>query len=165
MVGPVPYVKHQRMLDEAFPPGLQVYWRSDFLRSLNDDVIDIMLDHFSRVTSPLSAVLLEQFGGAVARVPKDHTAFPHRDAEYNLAIISRWPEPGGAEPHVAWARGLHDAIRPHTRGVYVNYLGDEGEDRVRAAYGASTFERLVALKKKYDPDNFFRLNQNIKPSA
>jgi len=164
MIAPMPYVKQQSMLDEAFPPGLQVYWRSDFLKSLSDDVLDTLIEHFGRVTSPLSAVLLEQFGGAVRRVPQEDTAFVHRDADYNLAIISRWTDPAGADPHVAWARALHAAVRPFSRGVYVNYLGEEGQDRVRAAYGPTLYARLAALKKKYDPTNFFRLNQNIQPA-
>lgn len=92
-------------------------------------------------------------------------SFPHRDAAYNFAIIARWPEPKGADTHVAWVRAVHDAMsRFTTGGVYVNYLGEEGEDRVRAAYGAEAYARLVALKDKYDPRNLFSRNQNIRPS-
>ena len=161
----MPYVALQSMMDEAFPPGLQVYWRSSFLRGLEDGAIDALVEHFGKVTSPLSLLLLEQFGGAVARVGRDETAFPHRDAPFNLAIIARWPESGAQEPHSAWARGVSAAMEPYlSGGVYVNYLGDEGEQRIRDAYGP-TFARLSALKQKYDPTNVFRLNQNIRPAA
>ena len=165
MVQPMPYVALQRMLDDGLPHGMQVYWRSDFLRGLEDEFIDIIIEHMAQSASPLNIVLIEQLGGAVARVADDATAFGHRDAAYNLAIIGRWGDPSEAEQHVAWARGLHAAIKPYARGVYVNYLGDEGEERVKAAYGAEMYDRLVALKNRYDPRNLFRLNQNIKPTG
>jgi FAD/FMN-containing dehydrogenase len=164
MVQPMPYVAHQSSLDEGFPAGLQVYWRSDFIQQLTDDAIDILIEHYSRITSPLSALLLEQFGGAVKRVGKDETAFVQRDADFNLAIISRWTDPAEADRHIAWARDVHSAIKPYTSGTYVNYLGEEGEDRVRAAYGAEVYDKLVAVKNEYDPTNLFRSNQNIKPT-
>jgi hypothetical protein len=144
---------------------MQVYWRSDFIQKLDDDVIDTLVEQFSGVTSPLSALVLEQFGGAVSRVARDATAFPHRQADFNLAIISRWTDPAEADRHIAWARGVHAAITPYTSGTYVNYLGNEGEDRVRAAYGPDIYDRLVAVKNEYDPSNLFRLNQNIKPTG
>ena len=159
------YTQLQTMMDPAFPPGLQVYWRSDFLKGLTDDVIDEIVRRFEGVTSPLSAVLIEQFGGAVRRVPDDETAYPHRDAEFNLAIVARWADPSDADRHTGWARDFSEAMRPHARGVYVNYLGlGEGADRVRAAYG-SKYDRLAALKRKYDPTNLFRLNPNVKPGS
>ena len=166
MVGPMPYVALQTMLDPAMPPGLSVYWRSDFLRALSDDAIDTAVEHFERVTSPLSVLLIEQFGGAVSRVGLEESAFPHREAMYNLVIVGRWPDPTLADATTQWVRDLSDAMRPHARGVYVNYLGPgEGEDRVRAAYGDETYARLARVKAKYDPTNFFRLNQNIRPGA
>ena len=164
-VGPMPYVAQQKMLDEGFPPGLQVYWSGEFLQALTDEVIDLTVEHFANVTSPLSAVLFERMGGAVARVGREETAFDHRDAEYNVALIARWADPSEAEGHIAWLRGLQQALRPHSRGGYVNYLAQEGEDRVKAAYGAATYDRLIALKNRYDPTNFFSLNQNIKPTG
>jgi FAD/FMN-containing dehydrogenase len=164
-VGPLAYTQLQTMLDAAFPPGWQVYWRSDFLADPNDEAIDVLLDHFARVPSPLSAILVEHFGGAVNRVGPEDTAFDHRDAQYNLAIVARWTDPAEAERNIAWARDLSAAMRPFTRGVYVNYLGvGEGSDRVRAAYRPATYARLARLKATYDPTNFFRLNQNIAPS-
>jgi FAD/FMN-containing dehydrogenase len=166
-VVPMPYMALQTMLDGAFPPGLQVYWRSDFLSSLSDDVMDVLIAHMAKVPSPLTAVLVEQMGGAVARVGANDTAFNHRDAKYNLAIISRWIDTSDADRQIAWTRALHDAIRPFTTGgTYVNYLGvGESAERVREAYGAEKHDRLVALKNRFDPTNFFRQNQNIQPTA
>lgn len=165
-VAPMPYPKLQSMLDEGFAAGLHVYWRSNFLAGIPDDAIDELVQQFSAVTSPLSALMLEPMGGAVARVGSDETAFNHRDAAYNLAIIGRWQDPKDADTHIGWVRAVHEATdRFTTGGVYVNYLGDEGQDRVRAAYGDAKYTRLVALKDKYDPDNLFRRNQNIQPTG
>jgi hypothetical protein len=165
-VGPMPYPKLQSMLDDGFAAGLQVYWRSNFLAGIPDDAIDELVQQFSEVTSPLSALMLEPMGGAVARVGSDETAFNHRDAAYNLAIIARWQDPKEADTHIEWVRAVHEATgRFTTGGVYVNYLGDEGQDRVRAAYGDEKYARLVALKNKYDSDNLFRRNQNIQPTG
>lgn len=164
-VQPMRYVDLQSMLDEAFPHGLQVYWRSHFLTGLPDAAITAILKCFAGVTSPLSTVIVEPMGGAVSRVPADATAFDQRDAAYNLAIIGRWSDPAEAERHTAWARELWEATRPYARGVYVNYLGvGDGAERVRDAYGPAKYARLAGLKAKYDPDNVFRLNQNILPA-
>jgi hypothetical protein len=164
-VSTLPYPALNSMLDEGFPHGLHVYWRSDFLKALPDEAIDTLCERFSSVTSPLSALLIEQFGGAVARVPAGDSAFAQRDALFNLAVIARWTDPATAGSHVDWARRSSEAMRPFASGgVYVNYLGDEGEERIRAAYGAEKYAKLVAIKKQYDPTNLFRLNQNIKPS-
>ena len=164
-VAEMPYPALQSMLDEGFPSGLNVYWRSDFLKGLPDGAIDMLVDRFASITSPLSALLIEQFGGAVARVPADETAFAQRNAMFNLAVITRWTDVATASTHIDWARQTSEAARPYTSGgTYVNYLGMEGPDRVRAAYGAK-YDRLVALKQKYDPTNLFRVNQNIQPAA
>lgn len=164
-IAPMPYTQLQSMLDEAFPHGLQVYWRSHFLSGLEDTAVDAIVARIASVSSPLTAVLIEQLGGAVSRVGHDATAFQHRSARFNLAIITRWTDPAGSAPHIAWTRDLWDALRPFASGVYVNYLGvEEGQDRVHDAYGATTYERLTRLKAQYDPTNLFRLNQNITPS-
>ncbi len=164
-IGPKPYVELQRMLDDGFPSGMEVYWRSEFLAGMSDSAIDAVIDQFQRVTSPLSALVFEHLGGAVAKVGRDDTAYDHRDAQYNLVMVSRWTEPGEGQKHIAWSRQLSQAVKPFTTGrVYVNYLGvGEGPERVRAAYGPSKYARLVDLKKKYDPTNLFRMNQNIPP--
>ncbi len=165
-VQPMAYVELQRMLDEAFPHGLQVYWRSHFLTGLPDAAIDDIVERFAGVTSPLSTVIVEPMGGAVGRVGRDASAFDQRNAAYNLAIIARWTEPAEADRHTAWAREVWEATRPYASGVYVNYLGvGDGAERVRDAYGPAKYERLAALKAKYDPGNLFRLNQNIIPSS
>jgi len=161
----MPYPALQSMLDDGFPSGLHVYWRSDFLKGLPDEALDTLVDRFNAITSPLSALLIEQFGGAVARVPADETAFAQRDAMFNLAIVSRWTDAATAATHTDWARQTSAAIRPFASGgVYVNYLGEEGADRIKAAYGPK-YEKLVAVKQKYDPNNLFRVNQNIQPTG
>ena len=169
MIGPMPYVQVQKMMDDAFPAGRQNYWKSNFLKGLGADAIEIMVDHVAKAPSPFSAVAIEQLSGAVNRVGLDDTAFNHRDARYNLLIVGAWSDPEAKDENVKWVRDLWDAMQPYSSGgVYVNYLGqeaDEGAERVKAAYGSEKYERLVALKDKYDPTNLFRLNQNIKPSA
>ncbi len=166
-VGPMAYTAVQKMFDAGFPAGLQNYWKSSFLRELGDEAIDTIVDHFAQVTSPLSGVAIECFGGAVSRVGVEETAFNHRDALYNLLVLSIWSDPGEHAKHIQWARTLWEEMQPFSSGgVYVNYLGqesDEGIERVKAAYGAAKYERLMALKQRYDPTNLFRLNQNIKP--
>ncbi len=121
---------------------------------------------YGRTPSPLNAIIIIQMGGAVSRVERDATAFYHRDAAYSLSILGGWLEPQGDSENRTWARNLWEALQPHaTSGVYVNELGEgESEERIKAAYSESTYARLVALKTKYDPTNFFRLNQNIPPS-
>ncbi len=169
MVGPMPYVQVQRLMDDGFPPGRQNYWKSNFLSDLDDKAIEIIVDHFVKSPSPFTAVGIEQFSGAVCRVGTDDTAFNHRDARYNLLIVGAWPDSEAKDENVEWVRGLWDAMQPYSSGtVYVNYLGqeaDEGAERVKTAYGSEKYERLVTLKDKYDPANLFRMNQNIKPSA
>ena len=164
-VGPMPYTALQTMLDPGFPSGLQVHWRSEFVTSIPDDLVEAAVSAFEKVPSPLSALMFEQFGGAVSRVPRDETAFDQRDSNYNFVIVSRWADPAQAQPNVAWARSTSEAAKPFTNGhVYVNYIGaGEAPDRVRAAFGADKYDRLAALKRKYDPTNLFRINQNILP--
>lgn len=165
LVGPMPYIALQQMLDEGFPPGLHVYWRSHFLIGLPDEAIEVMVAGANAAPSPLSAVLTEHLGGAVARVGPDDTAFDHRDAEYNWAIIARWTDPAEADANIAWARDLWEAMRPFARGTYVNYLGvGDAPDRVRDAFSPEKYARLAALKREYDPENVFRRNQNIPPA-
>jgi FAD/FMN-containing dehydrogenase len=165
LVGPMPYVALQQMLDEGFPPGLHVYWRSHFLTGLPDDVIEAMVAGANAAPSPLSAVLVEHLGGAVARVGRDDTAFDHRDADYNWAVIARWTDPAEADANIAWARELWEAMRPFARGTYLNYLGvGDAPERVRDAFSPEKYARLAALKREYDPENVFRGNQNIAPA-
>ena len=162
---PKPYVALQSMFDPLVPHGWHRYWKSVELPTLTDGAIDTLIDHTSRITSPRSYTITFQLGGALGRVPEDATAFGQRDTTHNVVINAVWTEdePEG-DRHTAWARDFFDAMQPHARDrVYVNFLGDEGPDRVRQAYGIEKYDRLVELKRKYDPTNFFRLNQNIPP--
>ena len=166
-VVPKPYVAHQKMFDAAFPHGRHYYWKSHRLPPLSDEIIEIMTEHAARITSPFSTVGLFCFGGAVARVPDDATAFPNRDAAHDINIVASWlpddPEPAR---HIQWVRGFFAALEPHSRGVYVNFTSDDAAERTRsAAYGPAKWERLVALKRAYDPSNFFRMNANIPPQG
>lgn len=164
-VGAVPYLELQAGGDQIFPTGLRVYWKSHFMAGFGDDAIDVVLAHFAKVPSPQSVVILEQYGGAIARLGPSDTAFSHRDAQFDFFPASVWSNPAESDANIAWARGVWEATSKYsTGGVYVNDLGDEGEERVRAAYGAN-YARLVATKNTYDPGNFFRLNANIKPTV
>lgn len=167
LIGPKPYMAHQTMFDAAAPHGNQYYLKSEYLRSLSDDAIDVIATYGASILSPLSLAAFFHLGGAVSRVAEDDTAFSHRDAAFALNIQASWLDPEESDQHIRWTRDFWTAMQPFsTGGVYVNFLSeDEGEDRVRAAYGAANYERLVALKNKYDPTNLFRLNQNIKPTV
>jgi FAD/FMN-containing dehydrogenase len=162
----IPYVELQSMLDPGAPPYVRNYWKSSYLKHLSDEAIDVLVACSEGMTSPLSQVHLQHLGGAVQSVGEDDAAFSHRDALCALNIVTKWEDPRDPEKHIQWTRDFEAAMRPFsTGGVYVNFLGEEGEDRVRAAYGPEKYARLAALKKKYDPTNFFLMNQNIKPAA
>jgi hypothetical protein len=166
-VSPIPYVKFQSMFDAAVGPGARNYWKSHYLAELTGDGIDVLCDYASRMTSPESSIGMLSLGGAVARTPVDATAYPHRDATWVLNIQSRWRETENEDRHIEWTWELFDAMVPFsTGGVYVNFIsGDEGADRVRAAYGDEIYDRLTEIKTEWDPKNVFHLNQNIKPTA
>jgi FAD/FMN-containing dehydrogenase len=165
--GPIPYTALQSIPENFNPPGMRNYWKSDYLTQLSDDAIDLLVEEYPSVPAPYTHVIIEQMGGAVSRIREDDTAVSHRDARYNVAIIGMWAELAEDERTIGWVRRLWESLRPFTSGgVYVNYqMADEGEDRLRGAYGPEKYERLVALKDKYDPTNLFRLNQNIRPTA
>jgi FAD/FMN-containing dehydrogenase len=164
LLEPKPYMALQSMFDPLVPHGWHRYWKSVELPPLTDDAIDTLVEHAPAPTSPKSYTIVFQLGGALARVGEDETAFSQRDAAHNVNINAVWTEEDSdAERHIAWARDFFDSMQPHAGGrVYLNFLGDEGGNRVRQAYGARTYERLVRLKRAYDPTNFFRLNQNIE---
>ena len=164
---PMPYIEAQKMADFLWPRGFHNYWKSGFLKELNEAVIDTVVDFYERVPSPMTTVVLEHNGdGAMDRVGEDETAFGHRNEPYNFLVTSVWSDPAETDANVQWTRELWEAMQPFLSGrVYVNYLGEEGEERVKAAYTPAKYERLVALKTKYDPTNLFRLNQNIKPAG
>jgi FAD/FMN-containing dehydrogenase len=161
---PKPYTALQSMFDPLVPHGWHRYWKSVELPPLTDDAIDTLVEHASALTSPKSYCIVFQLGGALARVGEDETAFSQRDAAHNVNINAVWTEEDpDAERHIAWARDFFEAMQPHARErVYVNFLGDEGADRIHQAYGGQ-YERLVELKRAYDPTNVFRMNQNVDP--
>ena len=164
MVAPTPYVKHQQLFDEGMPAGLHIYWTSSFLKELSDEVIDIAVDAFEQMPTPLCVLLLEQLGGAVRRVPAAETATTLRDGDYNLAIVGRWTDPADREKTIAWTKQLTKRLAPHAHdSVYVNYLPEDENGRVESLYGSTRYKRLVELKRKYDPTNVFRMNANINP--
>ena len=168
-IGRMRYTQIQQMFDEGFPAGLQNYWRSSFLEYLDADGIEAIVEQFRQAPSPQAAIAIEQLGGAVARVSAEDTAFNHRASRFNLLILGMWPERHAKAENVGWVQGISETLAPYASSrVYVNYLGqsgDEGVGRVEAAYGPVTYARLVALKNKYDPENLFRLNQNIQPTG
>jgi FAD/FMN-containing dehydrogenase len=164
-VGPRPYTDLQRLFDPSVPHGWHYHWRSCELPPLTDAAIDTLLDRAAHITSPRSYIIVFQLGGAVARVGEDSTAFAQRDAAHDVNINAVWlAGDADADRHVQWVRDTYEALEPHSRGrAYVNFLEDEGQDRVRAAYGPAKYDRLVSLKRRYDPDNLLRRNQNISP--
>jgi FAD/FMN-containing dehydrogenase len=166
-IGPKPFRMLQSLLDASAQPGWQYYVKSEFLPSLSDEVIDTLVEHALKITSPQSVIAGFHLGGAVSRIDEDATAYSHRDAAYSLIINCAWTEPNESEKHIQWTRDFWKALQPFSSGgAYVNFQSrDEGEDRVRATYGTAKYERLSKLKKKYDPLNFFRLNQNIRPAS
>jgi hypothetical protein len=164
LLEPKPYLALQSMLDPGVPHGWHRYWKSVELPSLTDEAVDTLAEQAAAQTSPRSYCIVFQLGGALARVDEGATAFGRRNAAFNVNVNAVWLEDDpDADRHIGWARDFFDALQPHAGGgVYVNFLGDEGQDRVRAAYGDRDYERLVRLKREYDGTNFFRLNQNIQ---
>jgi FAD/FMN-containing dehydrogenase len=163
-MGPIPYLGQQSMLEQAMPPNLRNYWKADFVATVSDEVIETAVTGYAKAISPLASILFFPIHGAAARKAKDATAYPHRGG-IHMGIYSLWNDPAQDAQNVQWVRRIWDAIQPHIPGgVYVNELGeDEGNDRVRQAYGAN-YNRLAQIKGKYDPGNLFRLNANIVPA-
>ena len=164
MIGEMPYTLWQSNQDDSAPWGIQSYWKTEYLADLSDQAIHALVEQFSRVPSPRTAIHIHHLEGAVGRIGENATAFAHRDARYILNFVGLWQDTFVADRNIAWVRSAWQAIRPYSTGVAnINFLGDEGDERVRAAYGAEKYARLVELKKKYDPSNLFHLNQNIRP--
>ena len=166
VIGPMPYSAVNMMVDGGFPRGALNYWKSNFLSTLGDTAIDTMIERFAGAPSPMSSLLLEHFHGAATRVGPTETAFPHRAVGYNFLAVGEWMEPSATATNVAWTREVYAAMAPHFgAGKYANYLNAEevGEaSAVEAAFGPNV-KRLREVKRRYDPDNIFHLNQNIKP--
>jgi hypothetical protein len=161
---PKPFVDHQAMFDPSFPHGRWYYLRSCDVAELTDDVIDITVEHALRISSPLTAFPIWHLGGQMARVGADETAFNGRSAGHTFNISGITETADGFDAEREWARDFWSALQPYHTSVYVNFLMDEGDERIRQAYGADKYDQLKALKQRYDPNNFFRLNQNIPPT-
>lgn len=166
LFGAIPYVQMQTMFDGWFPRGRQSYWKANFLRGMSDEAVDVFSEYAATTPSPdTTGPWLERVHGAATRVGAADTAFAHRQYPYNFLILSSWSNPADAEKNIQWTRDCWDAMRPFMApGTYVNYLEDEGDPHSRDAYGAN-YDRLAALKGKFDPANLFRMNHNIAPAA
>ena len=165
IVGPMPYTAWQTVLDPLLTPGARNYWKSHDFTGVTDGLIDVLVDYAGRIPDPQSEIACAQLGGAVSRVPRNATAYNHRDGQYVLNVHTRWSDPSKDEACIAWARSLWADARPFSTGsVYVNFLAEDEGGRVRDAYGEN-YTRLVALKNKYDPKNLFGVNQNIQPTV
>ena len=166
LVGAMPYVAVQQLIDAPNPKGMQNYWTADFYAELPDEAVDVLVDQATKPVSPMTQLILMPGGGAIARVDEDATAFGQRKAPWNMHYLSMWPDPADTERNIAYTRSLATSMKPWTTGrAYLNFLGDEGAGRVEAAFGPEKFARLQALKRKWDPENLFRHNQNIPPAT
>jgi hypothetical protein len=165
-IGVMPYGAVQSMLDGSFPRGRQYYWKAHLIGDIGAAAVDAVIDSFASVPSPFSMLGFQQLGNAANRVAPDATAFSHRDARYDFLMLAGWEGPSDAETNVAWARKIYDAMRPSLHaGIYINGLGADSGPQVKAAFRTGTYARLLALKRKYDPKNLFRLNPNIDPAV
>jgi hypothetical protein len=164
-VGQIPYVAMQQALDPLWGRGAHNYFTSAFVDTLSDAAIDEALSRWRSKPTPQSELHLHHIGGAMSDVAPDATAFAHRSSPYICNVIARATDPLAFDEHAAWARAAREAMSGHgTGGVYVNFTGAADADKVRAAYPPATYARLVEVKRRYDPDNVFRLNQNISPA-
>jgi hypothetical protein len=166
LVMPMPYLVVQQLLDAGNPPGRAQYWKSDTLREMSDGAIETLVEHGNRIASPFTVIVIEAKGGAIRRVAEDSMALIGRPAAFAYYGISQWENPDEGVSHIRWARELGEAMEPYSaKDIALNFVMDEGNERVQASFGPEKYARLVALKDLYDPDNLFRRNQNIKPSG
>jgi hypothetical protein len=167
MVQPMPYTAAQTLIDEATPPGLHQYWKAENLPELSDTAIDTLIATADGMSSPLSLLVMEPKGRTISRVGEGDSALGGRDAAHTLYAFSQWTDPSESDTHVAWTRSLMETMAPFTMpGVSLNFTSDQQEAKARESFGsAEKNRRLTALKDHYDPTNFFRLNQNIRPSG
>jgi len=164
-VGPMPYPVMQSMFDALYVPGMRWYWKPDFVKELSDDAIKKHVQHGSRLPSMFSTMHLYPINGAVHRVGAADTAWPRRDVTWAQVIVGVDPDAANKDRIVSWAKGYWEATHPYSAGgAYVNFMMDETQERIRASYGEN-YHRLVSIKQKYDPTNFFRVNQNIRPAT
>ncbi|MDT7570222.1 MAG: hypothetical protein QOE05_396 [Actinomycetota bacterium] len=165
MVQPMPYLAVQQLIEAGNPPGMQNYWSGDFFAALPDEAVDVFVDHATVPESPMTSIIITPCRGAIARVPDDATAFGSRNAPFQAHYLGMWPDPADNDRNIASIKAIASAMKPWTTGTaYLNFLGDEGQDRIAAGFGAEKYARLRALKKEWDPTNLFRHNQNIPPA-
>jgi FAD/FMN-containing dehydrogenase len=163
LLAPMPFPALQTLFDPLFPAGLQWYWHGDFVKEISDDAIARHVEHGSNVPTLLSLMHLYPVDGAASRIGRNDTAFNYRDAAWSMVIAGIDPDPANLEGITAWSKDYWSAIHPHSAGgAYVNFMMDEGPERVRATY-RDNYERLLSIKRKFDPGNLFRMNQNIRP--
>jgi FAD/FMN-containing dehydrogenase len=163
-VGSIPHPALQSMFDAVYPPGDQWYWKADFFAEIPDEAVAIHVRYGATLPTPKSTMHLYPIDGAAGRIGKDATAWNYRDAHWGMVIVGVSPDPADNEPMIEWARAYWSELHPFSSGgAYVNMMMEEGDDRVRAAYG-DHYDRLRQIKAKYDPDNLFRVNQNISPA-
>ena len=166
LVLPMPYTMAQQIQDENAPHGTRWYWKSAYVKELPNDLLETIAARGGTAPSPMTEAFVARLGGAISEVPGEATAFPLRDAGYFVQTDSTWTDPADDEANISWTRGFHEAIAPHVmERAYVNFFGDEGSQRIAKAYGPEKYTKLVGVKKKYDPTNLFRLNQNIVPEG
>jgi len=164
-VGTMPHPALQSIFDPLYPPGLQWYWRADFVKELSDQAVELHVEHASRLPTMHSTMHLYPVNGAVQRIGRSETAFSYRDVTWAEVVVGVDPDPANKDRITAWAKEYWDALHPYSAGgAYVNFMMEEGQDRVRATY-RDNYQRLAMVKKKYDPTNFFRVNQNIHPAS
>ena len=164
-VQPMPFPEMQRILDGAFPDGTYNHWKASFVPKLGDEVIDVLVEQANRMRSPLSALLIEYYGGAPGRVAPSEVAFAQRGSEFNVGFTAQWTDPAETAEHVGWARAAYDAVAPYSSGSHLlNFQSEAGDEVIRASFG-DNYARLAEVKRKYDPSNFFSLNQNIVPES
>jgi FAD/FMN-containing dehydrogenase len=162
-IGAQPYTQWQKAFDPLLTPGARNYWKSHNFTELSDGAIDSMIDYAEKLPSPQCEIFIGHIAGAANRVARDAMAYAHRDAKFVLNVHGRWESPAQDTTCIAWARDFFRASAPYaSAGAYTNFMTDDEDNRVAAAYG-SNYDRLVQLKKRYDPENVFHLNQNIKP--
>ena len=165
MVEPMPYVAVQQLLDQASPKGMRNYWSGDFFAELPDAAIKTLVESCAEPVSPMTQVILIPGGGQPTRVDSSSTAIDERMAPWNIHYLSMWADPADDNANIGYTRNVAAAMKPWTTGrVYLNFIGDEGPDRIKASYGSDTYDRMRSLKRTWDPDNVFRHNQNIPPA-
>jgi hypothetical protein len=163
LVAPRPFLEHQGMLDPSFPHGIWIYSKASDVPLLSDEVLDVLLSRSARMSSEVSGIIAWQLGGAVAEVGAEETAFSSSRSGYLVDIVGATDSAAGFDREREWARECWDALAPYRTGAYVNWMMEEGEHSVRASYGEARYRRLQAVKRRYDPRNVFRMNQNIIP--